>query len=313
MLEIGSQAKSAPSAYIRDADTGNFEELVVTASLKNPVLVDFWAPWCGPCKQMMPSIEKVVTEAAGAVTLVKINVEKYPEMAELFRVQSVPTVYAFYQGQPVDGFTGAKAEKDLRAFVDKLIKAHGAAANDATAGMPDPQLVAKIMTAAQTHFKAGNYTDAMAQYSTALDYDEKNMDALAGIGWCFVAEKDHESFKAFVGEMTDEQKAYARIKGLDMLLKKGAEAEALDTAEALQAKLEKNPKDHQARYDLALRQLSALDLEGAIDSIVELTRRDREWQEQKARKLLLELFEALGNDHPLTSQGRRRLSAVLFS
>ncbi len=312
MLEIGAaQQKPPASAFIRDADPGNFEEAVIAASMKNPVLVDFWAPWCGPCKQMMPAIEKVVNEQAGAVSLVKINVEKYPELAELFRVQSVPMVYAFYQGQPVDGFTGAKPEKDLRVFIDKLVKAHGGPKEEASG--PDPMLVAKIMAAAHKHFREGQYTDAMAQYSTALDYDEKNMEALAGIGWCFVAEKDLESLTAFVGEMTPEQKTYSRIKGLDMLLQKRAEAEALPAIDALQTKLEKNPKDAQSRYDLALHHLAALDIEAAIDDIVELTRRDREWQEQKARKLLLELFDALGNDHPLTSQGRRRLSTVLFS
>ncbi len=312
MLEIGAaQQKTPASAYIRDADPGNFEEAVIAASMKNPVVVDFWAPWCGPCKQMMPAIEKVVNEQAGAVTMVKINVEKYPELAELFRVQSVPMVYAFYQGQPVDGFTGAKPEKDLRTFIDKLVKNHGGAKEEASG--PDPLLVAKIMAAAAKHFREGQYTDAMAQYSTALDYDEKNLDALAGIGWCFVAEKDLESLQAFVGEMTPEQKIHARIKGLDMLLQKRAESETLPAIDALLGKLEKKPKDHQARYDLAVQHLGALDIESAIDDIVELTRLDREWQEQKARKLLLEIFDVLGNDHPLTGQGRRRLSTVLFS
>ncbi|MDI1228482.1 MAG: tetratricopeptide repeat protein [bacterium] len=312
MLEIGAaQQKTQGSAYIRDADPGNFEEAVIAASMKNPVVVDFWAPWCGPCKQMTPVIEKVVTEQAGAVTLVKINVEKYPELGELFRVQSVPMVYAFYQGQPVDGFTGSKPEKDLRVFIDKLVKNHGGAKEEA--GGPDPLLVAKIMAAAHKHFREGQYTDAMAQYSTALDYDEKNMEALAGIGWCFVAEKDVESLTAFVGEMTPEQKTYSRIKGLDMLLQKRTESETLPAIDALQTKLEKKPKDHQARYDLAVQHLALLDIESAIDDIVELTRHDREWQEQKARKLLLEIFDALGNDHPLTGQGRRRLSTVLFS
>lgn len=312
MLEIGAaQQKTPGSAYIRDADPGNFEEAVIAASMKNPVVVDFWAPWCGPCKQMMPSIEKVVNDNAGAVTLVKINVEKYPELAELFRVQSVPTVYAFAQGQPVDGFSGAKPEKDLRTFIDKLVKAHGGPQLEP--GAPDPKVIAQIMANAQKHFRDGQYTDAMAQYSTALDMDEKNLDALAGIGWCFVAEKDLESFQAFVGEVTEDQKKHARIKGLDMLLQKGSEAKSLAGVDALLANLEKNPKDAQSRYDLAVHHLAVLDIESAIDDIVELTRRDREWQEQKARKLLLEIFDALGNDHPLTGQGRRRLSTVLFS
>lgn len=308
---IGQTKTAAAGGDIIDSSQANFAKDVLDASRDRPVIVDFWAPWCGSCKQMMPAIEKVVNEQAGAVTMVKINVEKYPELAELFRVQSVPTVYAFAQGQPVDGFTGAKPEKDLRVFIEKLAKNHGGPPVDP--GAPDPKVIAQIMANAQKHFRDGQYTDAMAQYSTALDMDEKNLDALAGIGWCFVAEKDLESFAAFVGEMTPEQKTHPRIKGLDMLLQQRGAAESLADAGALQTKLDKNPKDAQSRYDLAIHHLAALDIESAIDDIVELTRRDREWQEQKARKLLLEIFDALGNDHPLTGQGRRRLSTVLFS
>lgn len=311
MLEIGAGTAKKPSAHIRDADTGNFEEAVLAASLKKPVIVDFWAPWCGPCKQMMPHLEKAVEQANGTVSLVKINVEKYPELAEVFRVQSVPTVYAFFQGQPVDGFQGARGESELKAFIDKLAKLAGNA--PAKPEVPNAEHIALNMTEADKFFREGNYTDAMARYSTVLDMDEKNMDAMAGIGWCFVAQKDFESLPEFVGQLAPEQKAHARIKGLVALLAYGEAAKALEEAAALEKKITKTPKDLQARYDLALRHIGALDIEAAIDQLVELTRQNREWQDQKARKLLLEVFDALGNAHPLTSQGRRRLSSVLFS
>lgn len=310
MLELGAGQAKTGSEYIRDADTGNFEEAVLQASLKKPVIVDFWAPWCGPCKQMMPHIEKAVANANGAVSLVKINVDKYPELAEVFRVQSVPTVYAFFQGQPVDGFMGAKSETELKAFIDKLVKLSGAAAPQQPETV-DAEAIAKLMADAAGFFKEDKYTDAMAAYSTVLDADEKNMEALAGIGWCFVAQKDVESLAEFVSQMTPEQKSYPRIKGLEFLL--SAAKDAPGSADDLQGKIEKSPKDFQARYDLALHKIAACDLEAAIDTLVELIRRDREWQDQKARKLLVELFDALGNAHPLTSPGRRKLSTVLFS
>ena len=282
----------------------------MTASQKKPVIVDFWAPWCAPCKQMMPHLEKAVANANGAVSLVKINVEKYPELAEVFRVQSVPTVYAFYQGQPVDGFSGAKGEPELKAFIDKLLKQFGAPQEP---GAVNAEAVAKMMDAAEKFFREEKYVDAMAAYSTVLDADEKNLEALAGIGWCFFAQKDMESLPEFINQMTPEQKAHPRIKGLETLLTLAASAEGLASAAELEAKIAKNPKDQQARYDLALQKIAALDIDGAMDALVEGIRKDREWQDQKLRKLLLTLFEALGNAHPLTSQGRRKLSAVLFS
>lgn len=311
MLEIGApkQADSAAD-YIRDADPGNFEEYVVEASLKKPVIVDFWAPWCGPCKQMMPHIEKAVTDAQGEVDLVKINVDKYPELAEVFRVQSVPTVYAFYNGQPVDGFMGAKGASELKAFVEKVLLQSDAAPRPEN---ENAESVAKVMEEASAFFAEEKYTDAMAKYSTVLDIDEKNMEALAGIGWCFVAEKDAEALVEFVSQLTPEQKSHEKLRGIAFLEEKAGSALTLDTAEKLRMKLEKNPKDHQARFDLALQRIATCDLEAAMDSLVEIVRLDREWQEQKARKLLLDIFEALGPAHPLTAQGRRRLSAVLFS
>lgn len=312
MLDLTNLGKPAPAqnAFIRDTHTDAFENDVMAQSMKVPVIVDFWATWCGPCKQMLPALEKVVTEAGGKVLMVKVDIDKNPELAQVFRIQSVPTVYAFWQGQPVDGFMGGKPESELRAFVQKLTALAGAAANDSEAPVVD---VTADMQRADEFFAAGNYTDAMATYSIVLDVAPENMDAMAGIGWCFVAEKSAEGVSELLSQLTDAQKENPRIKGLSFILQQAEEAAGLSDAATLMAAIDKNPKDHAARFDLARVQIAACDIDAAIDTLVELTRRDREWQDQKARKLLLSLFDALGNGHPLTAQGRRKLSAVLFA
>ncbi len=311
-LNLNSQPKPPTPAYIRETDTARFEEDVLGTSMTKPVIVDFWAPWCGPCKAMMPAIEKVVTEAGGAVDLVKINVEKYPELAEVFRVQSVPAVFAFFQGQPVDGFIGGKPEKDLRAFVDKVLKAAGVALPGVEPGKLDAETRTKLLAAAQTLFTENKFDDAMAAYSTILDSEQENEDALAGLGWCFVGQKDFLSLDEYLSNLEPAQQSSPKLKGLRFIANVARQGEGFDVA-ALEGKITANPKDLDARYNLALAHMHHANLEGAIDALVDLTRKDRVWQEQKARNLLVNLFEAMGPQHPLTGPGRRKLSTVLFS
>jgi putative thioredoxin len=258
---------------------------------------------------MMPALEKVVAEAAGGVRLVKVNIDQNPDLAQALRIQSVPTVYIFHQGRPVDGFTGARPESELRALVDKL---KTLAANNDPAAAEKADL-AQLLAQGEKDFAAGDYDAAIASYSTALDAAPDNADALAGIAWCLVAQKEMDGVWDILSSLTDDQKAAPRIKGLLFLKDQADAAQELPALAGLSAQVDKNPTDHAARYARAQGAIAAGDLETAIADLVEIVRRDREWQDQKARTLLLALFDAMGNAHPLTAQGRRRLSSVLFS
>ena len=313
MLDLGltSTAASATSSTFADVTAQTFERDVLQASMTKPVIVQFWAPWCGPCKQLKPVMEKTVTAANDSVAMVRVNIDTSPDLAQALRVQSVPMVYAFYQGQPVDGFVGVRPESDIKTFVDKLVAMGGGAANQLAGGI-DPEIVKKTIADAAGFFADGKLVEAMAAYSTAYDLDPTANRALAGIAWCFVAEKDAEAFDAVLGELTPEQQADKDLAGALRLRSLRATATGLD-AGALTVAVEKNPKDHAARFDLARAQLAALDIEAALASLLAIIKASRDWNDGAAKTLLLDILDALGNAHPLVKPARRQLSAVLFS
>jgi putative thioredoxin len=306
MLNLGATTAkpgAAPSAHIKDGTDAGFMADVIEASRVQPVIVDFWATWCGPCKTLTPALEKAVEAAGGKVKLVKIDVDKNPAYAGQLKVQSIPTVYAFIDGQPVDGFMGAVPDSQLKAFIDKLIAASGD--GEAVAGPIDD-----LMTFAAEALAGGDLANAAAAYAQVLQADPENVKAIAGLGRAHLLGGQADRAR----EIADMAPAGAKDADLDSLraaLKLAEEAPS-DTA-AFEAALAADPNDHQARLDLAKAYAGTGRLEQAADELLKIIEADRAWNDEAARKQLLLVFEAAGPMSEVAKTGRRRLSAILFS
>jgi putative thioredoxin len=303
----GAGAAGANAAdLIKDSNQNAFAQDVLDASMQVPVIVDFWAPWCGPCKQLGPAIEKVVKEAKGAVRLVKINVDESQALAAQLRIQSIPAVYAFYQGRPVDGFVGAQPEGQLRQFVQRLAKV-GAAGQG-------PSPVDEALEQAEAAFAEGDYGAASAIFGQVLDHESDNAKAIAGLVRCAIATGDltgaREMLDGVTPELLKNPAIASAASGLEL-----AEAgqKAAGQTQQLQARIDANPKDFEARYELAVAQFAAGEREAAIDQLLEIFKANKTWNEEAARKQLLKFFEAMGPTDPLTLAGRRKLSSLMFS
>jgi putative thioredoxin len=291
---------------IKDSDQNKFAQDVLDTSMQVPVIVDFWAPWCGPCKQLGPLIEKVVKEAKGAVRLVKINVDENQALAGQLRIQSIPAVYAFFQGRPVDGFVGAQPESQLRQFVQRLAKM-GAAGQG-------PSPVDEALEAAEAAFAEGDFGAASAIFGQVLDHESDNAKAIAGLVKCSIATGDLAGAKEMLAGVTPEiLKDPAVASAVSALELAEAGQKAAGQTQQLQARIDANPKDFEARYDLAVAQFAANEREAAIDQLLEIFKANRAWNEEAARKQLVKFFEAMGPTDPLTLAGRRKLSSLMFS
>jgi len=294
---------------IKESSTASFEKDVLQASVTTPVLVDFWAPWCGPCRQLGPAIEKIVTEFAGKVKLVKINVDENQALAGQMGVQSIPAVFAFAGGRPVDGFMGALPESEIRAFVQKTVDAMGGAA---PADDMEAQITEALEAAAQA-LEAGDYASAEHVYGLVLQHKPDHDGALTGLALTCLKTGDLDRAEATLDLVSEEgQKAPDYLSAISSLQLK-REAADLGSIAELEQRLAKDENDHQARFDLAL----ALNADGfkleAAEALVKLMRQNRDWNEDAARKKLLELFDAWGPKDPATLKGRRLLSTALFA
>lgn len=305
MLELGQ--KAAPPAgpanadLIKDATEASFMADVIEASREVPVIVDFWAPWCGPCKTLGPAIEAAVIAAKGKVRLVKIDVDQSPRISAQLRIQSIPTVYAFWQGQPVDGFQGAIPGSEIKAFIDKL------------SGLAGDGGLAEALETAETMLAEGATTDAAEVFSAILEEDGNNAVAFGGLARSRIAAGDLDQAEAMLASAPAAIANAAAVEAAKAQLALARQAADAGPLGELEAALARDPSNHQARYDLATALHAAGRIEEAIDQLLELFRRDREWNGAAAKSQLLTIFDAMKPTDPLVLRGRRRLSSMIFA
>jgi len=310
-------AAGGASPHIKDSGLATFAADVLEASRAVPVIVDFWAPWCGPCKTLGPQLEAAVNAAEGAVKMVKVNIDENPEIAQQLRIQSIPTVFAFKDGQPVDGFMGALPESQVKAFVAALAGGddhHGHDHDHDHGHHGGPEHTAEVLAIGAQALAAGDIAMAAQAYGHVLQDEPGNVQAVAGLARAYLMGGDPERARATLQMVPPDAAQDEAIRAVEAELKL-REAPAPESGEiaALRAKLAADAKDHQARFDLAMALDAGGNRDGALDELLELVRRDRKWNEEAGRKQLVTLFEAMGPTDPRTIEARRKLSGLLFS
>ncbi|MEE2955242.1 MAG: thioredoxin [Pseudomonadota bacterium] len=300
-----SAADAQPTSnLIKDTTTATFMQDVIEASKEVPIIVDFWAPWCGPCKQLGPILEKVVKAAQGSVKLVKVDIDQNQEIAQQLRIQSIPAVFAFYQGKPVDGFQGAVPESQIQEFVNKLTQ---------TAGTEKKSPIDEAMELAQTMIDTKDFDQATSLYTQVLEHEPTNLDAKAGLAQCFIAANNYPEAQELVNSLSEDERKNSAFSSVISTLELAEKGTQVGDLQQLQQAVANNPKDKQARFDLALALYTAGEHEAAVNALLEIISQDIKWKEEAARFELLKLFDAMGSTNPVTISGRRKLASILFA
>lgn len=301
MLELN--AGPAAEDLIKDVSEATFMEDVIAVSNEVPVIVDFWAEWCGPCKTLGPALEAAVTKAKGAVKMAKVDVDKNQMIAGQLQIQSIPTVYAFYKGQPIDGFQGAVPPSEIDAFIERVAKAAGGTADG---GLGD------AVAAAEEMLEAGEAVDAAQTFAAILGEDPNHAGAYGGMIRAHVAMGELDQAEAILNGAPAEISEAAEVEAARAQLELAKQAADAGPLAELTAAVEANPDDHQARFDLAQAMHASGDAEGAVDQLLDLFRRDREWNDGAAKTQLFTIFDALKPNDPVVLNGRRKLSSMIF-
>jgi len=302
MLEFGTTPDATPSDLIKDVTDATFMADVVEASQATPVIVDFWAPWCGPCKTLGPQLEAAVLAAKGKVRMVKVNVDENQQIAAQLRVQSIPTVYAFHEGQPVDGFQGAVPESQIKDFVNKL-----AAMSKEDGGLGE------ALEAAEEMLAAGDHDDAAQTFAAILGEEAENAAAMGGLARAHLAMGQTDEAEQLLSTAPDAIFNAPELEAVRAQIELARQAEKAGPLTELQAAVDANPDDHAARFELAQALHAHGEVEQAVDHLLDLFRRDRNWNDEAAKTQLFTIFDALPPQDPIALNGRRRLSSMIFA
>ena len=296
----GAARSGSAKDWVKDGSERSFAADVIEASRHAAVVVDFWATWCGPCKTLGPMIEKAVLATKGKVRLVKIDVDQNQQIARQLRIQSIPAVFAFRNGQPVDGFVGAQTESQIKAFIQRL-----------SADVESP--IDQVLAVARQAYEEGALEDAANAYAAVIEEEPANVKALAGLAKVYIAAGELVRARETLDLIAPEGRTDQDVTSAEAALSLAQQAGAVGESAELDARIAADPNDHEARFELSLALVARGDREGAVDHLLEIVKRNRGWNEEAARKQLVKLFEAFGHMDPLTVQARKRLSSILFA
>ncbi len=300
-FDSGGSVSQSPSGEVRDITTANFMSAVIEDSSNQPILVDFWAPWCNPCKQLTPILEKAVAKTAGKVKLVKMDIEAHPEVAGQMGIQSIPAVVAFVNGRPADAFMGVQTETEIAAFIEKL------------AGPSEPDQSKLMLEEAAKLAASGATAEAANLYAAILQAEPDNLVALAGLGQLYLRDNNVDAVRGLISGLSEEQCTTLEIASLATALELAEQAESVGDFQDLQNAVDADPDNYQVRFDLAIALNGACKREEAADHLLEIIKKNSGWNDEAARKQLLQFFEAWGMTDEHTVAARRKLSAILFS